>query len=151
MSTFFLENSDEDKEKLKYISLFFIVLFIGLAVEPFEKGPFDICIFKNLTNLPCPGCGLTRSCVYLAHGDLYDSLRMNPFGIIFFAAWAWVSLKDLVWLASRKRFPFPPRPIWSRSKTIFIFALLAFGIVRIFFHLNEFDPLHGWKNLLALI
>jgi accessory gene regulator protein AgrB len=143
--------SDEDKEKLKYIFLFFIVFFISLLVPPFEKGTLDICVFKNLTNLPCPGCGLTRSFVYLAHGDITDSIRMNPFGIILFLAWGWVSLKDLSWIVLRKSLPFVSQKLWSRSKTLFVFGLLIFGVIRIFYHWDEFSPLHSLRNLVAMI
>ncbi len=143
--------TDEKKEKLKYVFLFFIVFFISLIVEPFEKGPIDLCMFKNLTNLPCPGCGLTRSFVYLAHGAIDDSVRVNPFGIIFFTGWAWVSLKDLIWILLRKKIPFLPQHAWTVSKTIFIFGLIAFGIIRILFHLNEFEFLHGLNKIVAIL
>ncbi|MBX7152255.1 DUF2752 domain-containing protein [bacterium] len=141
----------DDKVKLKYISLFFFVLAVSLLVEPFEKGRFEICIFKNLTNLPCPGCGFTRSFVYLAHGDLWNSLRMNPFGIIVFGFWAWVTIKDLIWIFWRKSFPFLPDPIWSKSKTGFILALLVFGIIRMATHFDEFQPMPIVQHLLAIL
>ncbi len=151
MNLSFSNQNDEDKEKLKYIFLFFIVLFISFAVRPFEKSPMDICVFKNLTNLPCPGCGLTRSFIYLAHGDLYDSLRMNPFGIILFGAWGWVSIKDLFWIAFRKSLPFVTPAFWSKSKIIFTGSLLVYGVLRIFFHLDEFEPLHALRHLTEII
>ncbi|MEI7056397.1 DUF2752 domain-containing protein [Nocardioides sp. CCNWLW239] len=44
-----------------------------------EDGPV-LCPFRLLTGLPCPGCGLTRSWVYLMHGDLGSSLASNWFG-----------------------------------------------------------------------
>lgn len=140
-----------EKEELKYVFLFFIVLFLSLVIPPFEKGAFDICFFKNLTNLPCPGCGLTRSFIYLGHGAISDSIRMNPFGIIFFTGWAWVSLKDLAWIGFRKKLIFLPQSVWSKSKKVFLFALIGFGIVRIFLHLNEFEFLHVLKKTLAAL
>lgn len=36
------------------------------------------CAFKDLTGLPCPTCGSTRSIVHLAHGEFLSSLVMNP-------------------------------------------------------------------------
>ena len=38
------------------------------------------CTFLALTGLPCPGCGLTRSVLALAHGHVADSVRWHPFG-----------------------------------------------------------------------
>ena len=40
------------------------------------------CIFKNLTGLPCPGCGLSRSVVAAAHGDIGMSLKHHRLGLL---------------------------------------------------------------------
>jgi hypothetical protein len=40
----------------------------------------SVCAFRNTTGLPCPGCGLTRSWVELARGDLETSLARNRLG-----------------------------------------------------------------------
>jgi hypothetical protein len=39
-----------------------------------------VCAFRDVTGIPCPGCGLTRSWVALLHGDLAWSLRFHPLG-----------------------------------------------------------------------
>lgn len=41
---------------------------------------FRSCPFFNLTNLPCPACGMTRACVFTAHGDWVAALLANPLG-----------------------------------------------------------------------
>ena len=46
----------------------------------------EICFWKNLFGWSCPGCGMTRSWVYLAHGDWSAALRMNVLGPILFLA-----------------------------------------------------------------
>ena len=43
------------------------------------------CSFRRFTGFPCPGCGLTRSFISIAHGQLVDAWRFNPAGIVFFA------------------------------------------------------------------
>lgn len=40
------------------------------------------CVFKNLTGLPCPGCGLSRSVVAAAHGDIGMSLTHHRLGLL---------------------------------------------------------------------
>ena len=42
----------------------------------------SVCLFKEVTGLPCPSCGTTRSLLLLAHGQLRDSFMTNPFGIM---------------------------------------------------------------------
>jgi nitrogen fixation-related uncharacterized protein len=44
----------------------------------------EICIFKNLTGIPCPSCGSTRSVVCLLHGDPLKAININPLGIPVF-------------------------------------------------------------------
>ena len=39
-----------------------------------------ICPFHNLTGLPCPGCGLTRSVVCCTHGLWHQALLYHPLG-----------------------------------------------------------------------
>ncbi len=42
-----------------------------------------LCAFLLLTGRPCPGCGMTRSILDLARGDVGGSLRMHPLGVVF--------------------------------------------------------------------
>jgi len=37
-------------------------------------------MFRNVTGRPCPGCGLTRSWVALARGDIAASFRFHRLG-----------------------------------------------------------------------
>lgn len=41
------------------------------------------CPFLQVTGLPCPGCGMTRSCSSLLRGDLAGSLSWHLFGPLF--------------------------------------------------------------------
>jgi hypothetical protein len=77
-----------------WIVLFFCagILLGGLVLSPPNAGsPYmyigqipipDTCSFKNLTGLPCPGCGLTRSIVAAMHGDLRTSLMYHRLGLL---------------------------------------------------------------------
>ncbi|MBI4428651.1 MAG: DUF2752 domain-containing protein [Ignavibacteriales bacterium] len=40
------------------------------------------CLFKTVTEIPCPSCGTTRSIAALAVGDVQESLLINPFGLL---------------------------------------------------------------------
>lgn len=42
------------------------------------------CGMKIYWGIDCPGCGLTRSFILLAHGDVAGSLAMNPSGVLMF-------------------------------------------------------------------
>lgn len=58
-----------------------IVIFLIYAILIIS---FDIgipCVFYEITGLYCPGCGITRLCLSLFEGDVYQAFRYNP--IIF--------------------------------------------------------------------
>jgi len=41
-----------------------------------------VCLVKNVTGLPCPSCGTTRSLLLLLSGDLQTALLTNPLGVV---------------------------------------------------------------------
>lgn len=50
---------------------------LGHALPP-------LCTFQNLTGIDCPGCGMTRSFISIAHGRWMESLRYHPIGWLVF-------------------------------------------------------------------
>jgi len=58
----------------------------GGKVEMPGTGPLPaLCIWRQTLRMDCPGCGLTRSFVALAHGEWTASWRFNPAGWFLFA------------------------------------------------------------------
>ena len=61
--------------------LLFGMLFVLIAIS----GTIKIdCIFKSLSNISCPGCGLTRSFRALLRFDIISAFKYNIFGPILF-------------------------------------------------------------------
>ncbi len=57
-----------------------------LVIIPMINMPLPgTCTFLRVTGVPCPGCGLTRSFISLAHGEWKDAWQYNPAGFVFFA------------------------------------------------------------------
>jgi hypothetical protein len=50
-----------------------------LPVARVEAGPV-VCPVRRLTDVPCPGCGLTRSLTRTMHGQLRDAAAVHPAG-----------------------------------------------------------------------
>ncbi|MBI5251316.1 MAG: DUF2752 domain-containing protein [Desulfomonile tiedjei] len=44
----------------------------------------DTCLSRRVLGISCPGCGLTRSFVAMAHGETRAAFRYNPMGPILF-------------------------------------------------------------------
>ena len=50
------------------------------------------CPMVIVTGLPCPGCGMTRSVIYLLTGHVSESIHIHPMGIVvvcLFLYFAW--------------------------------------------------------------
>jgi hypothetical protein len=62
-----------------------VVAAVALSPAAVANGP-ELCPFARMTGLPCPACGLTRSWVALAHGDLAASFTFNASGPLFLIA-----------------------------------------------------------------
>jgi hypothetical protein len=60
------------------------VVALSVALPPQGLG-LPACQFKELTQLPCFGCGLTRSFVGMAHLDLVRAVVFHPLGVPLFA------------------------------------------------------------------
>jgi hypothetical protein len=52
-----------------------------LQVGNIEKEQ-SLCPFKMATGFPCPGCGITKSMIFLYQGDVVKSLYYHVFGPI---------------------------------------------------------------------
>lgn len=101
-----------------------------LSPDHIEDGPV-LCPFRRLTGLPCPGCGLTRSWVYGAHGWWRDSFAANPFGLV--ALIAVVSFVALVVVRRVRRRPPPGLDAFLRQPVAIAFggAWLLYGLLRL--------------------
>jgi Protein of unknown function (DUF2752) len=113
------------------------VVGVGALVTARVIGPAEVeggpvlCPFRLLTGLPCPGCGLTRSWVYLAHGQWQDAWAANPFGIVSMLAVA--VLVIAVAVAALRRTPLPDvgRLLSSRGFLALGVVWIAYGVGRL--------------------
>lgn len=59
-----------------------------------------LCVFRRVTGIPCPGCGLVRAAGLLLRGEISAAFAVNPLGALALAvappvALAWISLRAL--------------------------------------------------------
>lgn len=66
----------------------------------------QLCVFRAITGLPCPGCGLTHSGLALLHGDILESLCYHallvPYVLTFVASSIQIDFFAINWLRSRR-------------------------------------------------
>jgi hypothetical protein len=60
----------------------------------------SLCTWRNATGLPCPGCGLSRSWVEAARGDLAASFEQHRLGLALMLYVLAQALRHGVWLVA---------------------------------------------------
>ncbi|MDD3295396.1 MAG: DUF2752 domain-containing protein [Geobacteraceae bacterium] len=67
------------------------VLFALLPTSYIDSLP-DICLFRQLFNVECPGCGMTRAISSILHGDLGAAIRFNRSVLVVFPLLCYVAV-----------------------------------------------------------
>ncbi len=69
---------------LLWLSLVAIAVYLSIKTGK----NVDLCSLKNVTHIPCPTCGVTRSCLNIFEGNFLTAFLFNPLiflaGFIFF-------------------------------------------------------------------
>ena len=77
-----IERLQRVKFSIRFLALL-ALLFLGRVVavrsSGFSTGP-SVCLFRNVTGLPCPFCGSTRSVGHILQGEFSAALFSNPLG-----------------------------------------------------------------------
>jgi hypothetical protein len=79
-----------------------------------------LCWLHAAFGIDCPMCGMTRSFVALAHGDVGAAFRFHPAGPLLFVAM--VALVVAVAVVAVRR----TRPLVERKRFLFAFQAVAF-------------------------
>jgi hypothetical protein len=61
-----------------------------------QAEPVGVCLFKQVTHIPCPSCGTTRAVLMFTEGHPAETFFVNPIGYLIVA----VLLIVPVWLVS---------------------------------------------------
>jgi hypothetical protein len=77
-----------------------------------------LCPVAALFGMPCPGCGLGRATLALAHGDVRGALAFHPLVLVVLPTLALGTVRVL-------RSPQVRRPARARSATLFAIAAAA--------------------------
>jgi hypothetical protein len=78
-----------------------------------------LCWFRAVFDIDCPFCGMTRSFVALAHGDLASAFRFHPAGPLLFAAML-VGFVAIMMVSLRRG-----RPLVERRRFLLAFETVA--------------------------
>ena len=114
---------------LAAISLVGLVIARAWPVQSVDSGD-PTCALRLLTGLPCPGCGMTRAWVHMAHGDVLTAFEYNLFGPIGMAMAAGLVVYTAVALVRRR--PTERLLDWLNPKIVLTLVLvwLGYSVVR---------------------
>ena len=125
-----------------------LVFLASVVFKPGAAGPsddyFTVCGFKNMTGLPCPGCGLTHSFCALGKGDLPSAFAFNALGPLLFLALAVTWVRALLVLANKTEAVAVIDRTTTRYRMVrnFVIVFGVFGVGRILY-LIFFAPPQG--------
>jgi hypothetical protein len=114
-----------------YVAVLLAVVALGSGAVVYFFNPvthsfYPACRFHQLTGLNCPGCGATRACYALLHGDIFTSFRDNALFVLSLPA---VLLRG-AWLAVARWQRRPAGPLvtanwaWAICLVALVFAVL---------------------------
>jgi hypothetical protein len=109
-------------------------MFVASAIyAPPGGNYYTICGFKNLTGLPCPGCGLTHSFCSLGKGHFAAGFEYNTLGPVLFLYAILLFARSAFVLVRFDRAAFSLDKVVAASRTIRMLVLLfvVYGVVRV--------------------
>ncbi|MES2981419.1 MAG: DUF2752 domain-containing protein [Verrucomicrobiota bacterium] len=116
-------------------ALLVLLVVLGLVFAAYKlsqdggAGWMPGCYFRKLTDLECPGCGMTRATYAILHGRFAEAFRLNPVGIILFPlAMIGLGLEVLGWV--RGKAVCSRLSVGKWGSIIIAAILIIWGVVR---------------------
>ena len=75
--------------------MWLVLVGVWTATFIYPYTPLDgevLCVWRRITTLNCPGCGLTRSFCAMSQLDLEQAFTLHPVGPLLYLALVWVVL-----------------------------------------------------------
>ena len=70
-----------DKGKPRDWAIALLALIFFFAAQYAILGKIELCVFRSISGLPCPGCGMTHAATAIFHGNWRQSLEYHLFFI----------------------------------------------------------------------
>ena len=113
-----------------------IVPYLIMISDSHVESSRSLCPFKMLTGMPCPGCGITKSIIFLYKGDLIKSLSYHIFGpfVILFCI-ATITLLTVELLTQKEYL----NKLLYKSKMAYVvgFVLGSYHLTRLIFFISH--------------
>jgi len=113
-----------------------IAAWLGLllaAASPPQGFGMPLCWFREMTDIECPGCGLTRSLSSGLRGRLLESWHFHPMGLLILGLFLFIALQSLLPAAYKHQvLAYIERraAFFKVLYVTFVAAFVGFGVVR---------------------
>ena len=105
--------------------------FLWFSALTNSEHSYTLCMFKNVTGHPCPGCGMGRASIELFQGHVAESVHFHwwaiPFHIMLIVSLVWL-IRDLL-VKSDSYWKFIQKPLKSWILAL-IFVLVMVNWAR---------------------
>ena len=113
------------KQEISSLIIFILIILVTYLIYYSFTGNGIPCMFKKLTGLYCPGCGITRMFLSLLRFDIYQAFRYNPLVFILLATYLFYIIIDLVkYSKTNKHLKISNKIYWTLLILVFCFAIL---------------------------
>jgi len=110
-----------------------LAMLLLVSHLPPDGTGIQVCLFRALSGLPCPGCGLTRALSSLVQGHPAAAFDYHPFAFIVLPLFAMLAAHNFLPLAARQRlqaFCGEHDRLIRRGYHGFVYSFVAFGTLR---------------------
>lgn len=110
-----------------------LAMLLLVSYLPPDGAGVPICLFRAISGLPCPGCGLTRALSSLIQGNPAAAFSYHPFAFIVLPLFLMLAAHNFLPVAARQRaqaFCSAHDRVIRRGYHGFIYTFVAFGVVR---------------------
>ena len=110
-----------------------LAMLLLVSHLPPDGAGVPVCLFRALSGLPCPGCGLTRALSSLVQGHPAAAFSYHPFAFVLLPLFAMLAALNFLpagarqWLQS---FCGEHDRLIRRACHGFIYTFVAFGVLR---------------------
>ncbi len=91
----------------RVLIVFIPLLLFVLPADFFDHGP-TICVSKLITELDCPGCGITRATQHALHGEFEKSWNFNKLIVVVGPLLVWLYINELITSIRYFKLSYPP-------------------------------------------
>lgn len=130
--------------KTRKVMWLILILVVGYFIVMKAMSMNTVCVFKNLTGIPCPGCGMTRAFLELCRGNFMDSLIFHPLLllVLILGLLSFIS----IWSMALRNFLRNNR-FWTVIIVVFVLTYL----VRMFLFFPDIPPMDFEKKSLYIL